>query len=89
MYKEINFGTAVKLGKTLELSWHNTRSNRWKVSRVGDDFYFEDEQKEWPTTVTTIANIKFWVLDVPVQPKVTTQSKDPLQDAINNAKGKK
>lgn len=60
MIKEINFGTAIKLGKTLELSWHNIRGTRFNVKKEGDLFIFEDSQKEWPTTFTTVANVKYW-----------------------------
>lgn len=63
MIKEINFGSAIKLGKTLELSFHNVRGTRWKVTLKGDEFSFEDTKGEWPTTYTTKANVKFWVLE--------------------------
>ncbi len=60
MIKEINFGTPIKIGKTLELSWHNVRGARFSLKREGDIFIFEDTQGEWPTTKTTIANVKYW-----------------------------
>jgi hypothetical protein len=61
MIKEIQFGTAIKLGKTLELSWHNVRGNRWDVTLNGDIFTFKDTKGEFATTHTTKANVKFWV----------------------------
>lgn len=61
--KEIQFGSAIKLGKTLELSWHNVRGNRWEVSLDGDTFTFKDSKGEFATTYTTKANVKFWVED--------------------------
>lgn len=61
MIKEMQFGTAIKLGKTLELSYHNVRGNRWEVSLSGDTFTFKDSKGEFPTTYTTKANVKFWI----------------------------
>lgn len=61
--KEIQFGSAIKLGKTLELSWHNVRGNRWDVTLEGDTFTFKDLKGEFSTTYTTKANVKFWVED--------------------------
>lgn len=60
-FREIQFGTAIKLGKTLELSWHNVRGNRWDVSLNGDVFTFKDTRGEFANTYTTKANVKFWV----------------------------
>ena len=61
MIKEINFASAVKLGKTLELSWHDVRGQRWQVTHVGQEFHFHDTKGEFPITKTTTANVKFWV----------------------------
>ena len=61
MIKEINFAAAIKLGKTLELSWHDVRGQRWEVTHVGQEFHFRDTKGEFPTTKTTVANVKFWV----------------------------
>ena len=63
MIKEIQFGSAVKLGKTLELSYHSARDSRWEISVEGDVFIFKDSKGEFPTTLTTKANVKFWVVD--------------------------
>ena len=78
MIKEIQFGSAIKLGKTLELSWHNVRGNRWDVSLEGDTFTFKDTKQEFPTTYTTKANVKFWVTE--------TQSESGLTEMFDAVK---
>lgn len=61
MIKEINFGTAIKLGKTLALSYHHGKGDRWNVTIEGDVFKFEDKQGEFNTSYTTKANVKYWI----------------------------
>jgi len=73
MIKEIQFGSAVKLGKTLELSYHAARDSRWEISMEGDVFIFKDSKGEFPTTLTTKANVKFWIVDN-VQSKKASKS---------------
>ena len=82
MIKEIQFGTAIKLGKTLELSWHNIRGNRWEVTVEGDTFKFKDTKEEFPTTYTTKANVKFWVEE-------KTETTSGLSEMFENVKPSK
>lgn len=69
MIKEINFGTAIKLGKTLALSYHYRAGDRWIVTIDGDVFKFEDAQGEYNTSYTTKANVKYWVEDNEKKPR--------------------
>ena len=82
MIKEIHFGTAIKLGKTLELSWHNIRGNRWEITVEGDTFTFRDTKGEFPTTYTTKANVK-----IRVEEKAETTS--GLSEMFENVKPSK
>lgn len=77
MIKEINFGSAIKLGKTLALSYHYRLGDRWKVTIDGDVFKFEDTQGEFATSYTTKANVKYWIEEE--EKKIRKVKKDEVE----------
>ena len=64
MIKEVSFGTPIKLGKAIEMSWHSHNGKaRWSCEYKDGGFVFTDSKEEYGQTIVGKENVKYFILE--------------------------